>query len=352
MENIFFIADFYYFKNCFSKTQYNFINYIKNNNNKYNINIYYTDNDINKINQEILLMKPKLIIFFEINSFQEETKKFAFIFGLNIPIYIFLDDSYYISSITSKCEYINKSNGLIFWYKNDLIINSYKRFFPNKYIKNIDSRYFNPDIFKNYNLQKKYDIFLYGTRNFLYKYKDEDLDTIQNYIKNYEEYNNIIINNNDKINFYPLRSKIENILLKNSYKYNLKIIEERTCDGNICANEELSKLINQSYLTIACSSIADVLLHKHLEISASKSVILGNYPSDYKDLFQGNIIEVNEFMSDEEILNIIDNALSNKDKLLEMSDRLYNKVHEEHNLYKAEESFNKIIEDIIKTHYL
>jgi hypothetical protein len=32
-------------------------------------------------------------------------------------------------------------------------------------------------------------------------------------------------------------------------------------------------VINQSYLTISCSSIADVLLHKHLEISASKSVI-------------------------------------------------------------------------------
>ena len=41
-------------------------------------------------------------------------------------------------------------------------------------------------------------------------------------------------------------------------------------------------------------------------------------------------------MNDEEILNIIDNALSNKNKLLEMSDRLYNKVHEEHNLYKEQ----------------
>ena len=27
------------------------------------------------------------------------------------------------------------------------------------------------------------------------------------------------------------------------------------------------------------------LLHKYLEISESKSVILGSYPSDYKDLF-------------------------------------------------------------------
>jgi spore maturation protein CgeB len=106
-------------------------------------------------------------------------------------------------------------------------------------------------------------------------------------------------------------------------------------------------VINQSYLTISCSSIADVLLHKHLEISASKSVILGNYPSDYKDLFDGNIVEVNEFMSDDEILSIIDNALINKDKLEEMADRIYDKVRNEHSLDKALESFNYIIKQVI-----
>ena len=350
MENIIFIADYYFFKNACGKTSYNFINYIKNNNNKYKIHIYYTDEDINKVNDEIRSMvKPKIIIFFDINAFQPNTQKFGFLFTYDIPIYVFLDDTYYISTLTSKCDYINRSNGLIFWYKNDLIINSYKRFFPNKYIKNIDSRYVNTDIYKDYKLEKKYDILIYGSRNFLYDYKKQDLDSIQNYIKKYENYYNTIIDY--KINFYPLRSKIENILLKNSHKYNLKIIEERTIDGNLCTNEDLSILINQSYLALACSSIADVLFHKYLEITASKSVILGNYPSDYKDLFEGNMIEVSEFMSEEEILNIIDNALSNKDKLLEMSDRLYNKVHEEHNLYKAKESFNKVIDDIINTHY-
>ena len=188
MENIFFIADYYFYKNALAKTSYNFINYIKNNNNNYNINIYYTDDDINKVNEEISTIKPKIIIFFEINSFQETTKKFKFVFDLGIPIYIFLDDSYYISSLTSNCCYINKCNGLIFWYNNNLIIDSYKRKYPTKYIKNIDSRYVNTNIYKDYKLEKQYDILIYGTRNFLYDYKNEDLDSIQNYIKKYEEF--------------------------------------------------------------------------------------------------------------------------------------------------------------------
>lgn len=350
MENIIFIADCKYFKNISGKTNYNFINYIKNDNNKYKIHIFYTNENINQVNNYIKnMVKPKIIIFFDVNSFQTNTQKFGFLFSHNIPIYVFLDDTYYISSRTSKCRYIRKSNGLIFWYKNDLITNSYKRFFPNKHIKNVDSRYVNTNIYKDYKLEKKYDILIYGTRNILYNYKSEALDNFKNYVEKYENYYNVIINK--KINFYPLRSKIENILLKNKHKYNLKIIQERTINGTICVNEDLSKLINQSYLTLACPSICDVLFHKHLEIPASKSVILGNYPSEYKNLFEGNIVEVNEFMSEEEILNIIDNALGDKDKLLEMSDRLYNKVHEEHNLNKAKECFNNVIDDIINIHY-
>ena len=170
------------------------------------------------------------------------------------------------------------------------------------------------------------------------------METIQNYIKKYEERTNSIIN--DKINFYPLRNRLENVLIRFSHKYSIKILPEFTIDGANIVNEELSKLINQSYLTIACPSIADVLLHKHLEISASKSVILGNYPSNYKDLFKDNIIEVNEYMCDEEIINIIDNALLDKNKLNEMSERLYNKIYEEHNLDKAVCDFNNIIDKI------
>jgi hypothetical protein len=346
MNNIVFIVDYYYYKNGFGKTSYNFVNYLTKSK-KYNINLFYTDQYYKDVHTEIIKINPEMIIVFEMNSFQKKTKSFNFIFTLKIPIYLFMDDTYYISSKTANCKYTKLVNGFIFWYKNDMIKKSYEVKYPLKKIINFSSRYVNTNIYKDYNLEKKYDILLYGTRNYDYDYKNEELIPIQQWISNYENINNVIIN--DKINFYPLRSKLENILinnwhkLKNRYNFNIIILDEKSIDNSKIANENLSKLINQSYLTIACSSIADVLLHKYLEISASKSVILGNYPSDYKNLFDGNIIEVNEFMSDKEILSIIIEALQNKDKLKEIADRLYEKVINEHNLDKAVEDFDNII---------
>jgi len=344
MHNIVFIVDCIFYKWSFGKASNNFVNYLTKSK-EYEIKLFYTDEDTIVVQNQINELKPKLIIVFEINCFQQQTKKFNFIFNLNIPIYLFLDDTYYISSLTANCEYTKLVNGFIFWYKNDMIKKSYEIKYPLKNIMNISSRYVNIDIYKDYKLPKIYDILLYGTRNFSFDYKNEELIPIQQWISKYENINNVIIN--DKINFYPLRNKLENILKNNLHKYNIKILDESTIIRAKIANEKLSRLINQSYLTIACSSIADVLLHKHMEISASNSVILGSYPSDYKDLFDGNIVELNEFMSDDEILAIIDNALQNKVKLEEMADRLYDKVRADHNLDKAVESFNNLIKKVL-----
>lgn len=185
---------------------------------------------------------------------------------------------------------------------------------------------------------------MYGCRQFYHTYKNENIISIQNYIKKFEEKNNIVLDNNTKISFYSVRERLLKLLNKHNKRYNFKLCPEK---GDYANNEELSKLINQSYLTIVCSTIADVMVFKHLEIPASKSVILGSYPSDYKDLFDGNIIEIDEFMSDDEILSIIDNALQNKVKLEEMADRIYDKVREEHHLDKALVSFNNIFKQVL-----
>ena len=52
-------------------------------------------------------------------------------------------------------------------------------------------------------------------------------------------------------------------------------------------------------------------------------------------------------MDDTEIINIIDNALSDKQKLLDMSNTFYKKIHEEHNLLKALDNFNELLDKII-----
>jgi hypothetical protein len=161
MDNIFFICNTHFFKNHHTSVRIDFLNSIKLNNNKYNINIYFDDEDINTVNYDIINLKPKLIIFFDINCFSESLRKFDFVFTYNIQTFIFIEDTYYITT-TSSCPYVQKTNGIIFWYKNQDIINSYKRVLPNKHILSLGSRYVNTDIYKDYKLEKKYDILLYG----------------------------------------------------------------------------------------------------------------------------------------------------------------------------------------------
>jgi hypothetical protein len=347
MQNIVFIADSTYYKNMNAKVCYDLITHIRDYNEKYKIKIFWTDEDPYQTHQQIINISPKLVVFFEINNFQPKTKEFAFVFDMNIPVYLFLDDSYYINRNTCNCEYTQRVDGLIFWYNNKSVHDSYSRVFPNKHITNINSRFVNTETFKDYGLEKKYDILLYGSRVYYYEYKREQIDDIQNYIKQYEQHNNVLVDNDTKLSFYPLRCKLHSIILRNQHKYNIHIVDEACYDSPV-ANAELSKLINQSHLTITCSSIANVLLHKYLEISASKSTILGDIPSDYYDLFKDNIIEVNKFMSDEHIEQIIDNALSNKHVLADKHEKLYHNIHTHHNLKKATESFTNVITSILE----
>jgi hypothetical protein len=346
MENIIIIAQHSFFRDHQTFVRIDMLNYIKNNNKNYNIHLYFSDCNPSIIHTKINELNPKVILFMDINSFSSELQKYNFVFKYNfnksIKIGLLVEDTYYINT-TKSCPYVQKCHFLVLWYKNKLIEESYKETFPNKQILSLDSRFINIDRFKDYQLPKKYDILMYGCRLFKHKYKQQNINTIQNYIQKYEKNNNIKLTNNSDISFYALREKLLNVLT-NCNKYNFKLCPEI---GDYANNEELSKLINQSYLTIVCSTIADVMVFKHLEIPASKSVILGSYPTDYKELFEGNIVEVNEFMTDDEIINIIDQALLNKEDLELKSSRIYEKVRNEHNLEMALQSFNNIINKIV-----
>jgi len=344
MNNVVFLANCKHYKHWIGKTYFDLINYIAINNKSYQINIFYDDEDSKYVYTQIININPIFIIYFETKTIENQT--FSFLFQLNIPYAVVLLDMFYVNSIKNDF-YIQNAKSLINFSLNKSIKDTYSNLFNNKLILCLPSRYININRFKNYNLEKKYDILIYGTRNCYSNYKNENLISIQNYVEKYERFHNTQMNSH--INFYPLRSKLENILSKYNNKYRLKILPERGIDNAIVANEELSMLINQSHLTVACSTIADIMMHKYLEISASKSVILGDIPSDYKDLFNENIVEVNEFMLEEEIINIIDNALNNKEKLNEMSERLYEKIHTEHNFDKAIIDFNNVFEKLQST---
>lgn len=334
---ILFVAEHYLYRDAGNKVNFFFMNALADNNPDHEIKIIYTDCDLGHARSMIQEYRPEMIMFFESRDFQGHTRNFAFVFDLCRNVWVFLDDSYYITSTTSICPCVNRCDGIVFWYKNEKIIASYQRKFPGKKILSFASRYVNTDMYKDYRSVKKYDILIYGTRRFMSNYGTQEIDSIQEYImKNKTPAH---------CNFYPLREKLEDILQRYQHKYVIVSIPPATCTDARIANEELSRLINESHLTVACSSIADVLFHKHLEIAASGSVILGNCPSDYAGLFERHFVKVTESMSEEEVIGIIDQALSDKTGLAEMGRRLYDRIHSEHNLRKAQRDFNRIVKE-------
>ena len=145
-----------------------------------------------------------------------------------------------------------------------------------------------------------------------------------------------------------MRTKLEKLLIKHKNKYKLHIINQASIFDASIANEELSKLINKSWLTLSTCTRADIPMAKYFEIAASYSGILGNIPSDYTKLFKNNIIEVTEWMDDNEILNIIDNALKDKKKLSKIITKLGDIIHKEYNLEAGVKDMDNIFEEILQ----
>jgi hypothetical protein len=317
LDNIVFIAEFQHYKNWAEKNYYDLITFVRDNNKNYNITIFWTDENPDYIREQIKIINPILILYFETDRIMDD--RFYFIFDLNIKTAVALLDMFYPNKTSSNYG-IKKANALIHFSNNKYIEKKYKTLFPDKYIGCFCSRFINTCKFKDYKKSKKYDVLIYGVRNHLYDISQDNLESTENYVEIYKKYHKI---HNNEINFYFLRQRLEDVLIKNSHKYKLHILTEKTIFNAVVANEDLSMLINESYLTVSCRTISDILMHKFIEIAASKSVILGNIPTGYEDIFKGNIIEIDEFMSDEEIIDIIDKSLDDKKKLEDMTNNLY-----------------------------
>lgn len=141
--------------------------------------------------------------------------------------------------------------------------------------------------FKDWNLNKKYDIFIYGNcKGNRYPFRNRILKILKNLKDNY----NILFWND--------------LMSRNYFKFNEKI-----------SNENLSKKINQSWLTVCTRSHADALLGKYMETCMSSSCILGNMATDGSKFWKNNFINITEEMTDEEIISNINYALKNKTDL-------------------------------------
>ncbi len=166
------------------------------------------------------------------------------------------------------------------------------------------------DIFMDYELPKQYDIVTFG----------------------------------DVSHYYPLRVRMRKLLNTKRFKDQFKI---KKIPYGRAKEVGLSKILNQSHLVLASSSIFDYLVKKYFEISASKSMILGDMPQQGIDIFGNNYIKINNDMTDEEIFDIIKDALSNKKKLADMIEKNYNLVHDKHIISRFHEDLYKLISEDI-----
>jgi hypothetical protein len=144
--------------------------------------------------------------------------------------------------------------------------------------------------FYNMNLEKKYDIFMYGnTSPNFYKFRNR-LEKL--------------LSNSNKFNFVQWGS------IRNYFRYN-----SRVSDNN------LSKIINQSWLTICTSSDFDLPLGKYFETSMSNSLVCGDIPVDVENIWQRNYLKLDRNDSDDVILDKIDKMLQNKKLMKELTDK-------------------------------
>ena len=157
----------------------------------------------------------------------------------------------------------------------------------------IDSKFF-----KNWKLDKKYDILMYG---------------------------------NTSLSFYPFRNRIYKLLKNNTDKFNIKFqepIRNYFKFNPKISNKSLSTLINQSWITICTPSKFDLLLGKYFETSMSFSAVCGNLPKDAFPIWSKCFINIDNTMTDEQIIKTISNALNDKKNINKICSIMYKKMEE------------------------
>ena len=176
------------------------------------------------------------------------------------------------------------------------------------------------DIFKDHKLEKIYDVTLYGECS---------------------------------RGAYPFRHRLYNLLKSHVNKLPIKInIVPKIPWSGRCEKYTglgLAKILNQSYIVIATKSRYDYLLKKYFEISACKALLVGDMPESGKNIWNDNYININNKMSNKEILDILVNTV---DRLHKNDDELNNKVNTMYDIiqknYNLTQYYDKLYNIITK----
>ena len=277
-----------------SNNRINFLNYLST----YN-NIILSEDKIGCLNNDFNIL-IYFCIYGKINIDCYDDKKLK-----NKKKYVFFEDFHNIGDNINFCKKYNINN-IIIPQKHKYYKSEYEKFDLNVYEWGF---YIDKNMFKKLNIKKEYDILLYGG---IYK------------------------------NRYKLRHKINYFLWKLELKgFKIKRIKFKGhLSKNIPRNNELVKLINQSKFCISTSSDFDFLVKKYLEIPFCGTGIIGDIPSNYKDIFnEKNIVVINKTDNDKKIYGKLLNVCKGKyDHLL--NNNLSNKLR---NKFSFENGYNDLI---------
>ena len=182
------------------------------------------------------------------------------------------------------------------------------------------SHSYEPRVFYNQNLEKDYDI--------------------------------IVVGDGENLN-YPFRTRLRKLVVeKMSHKWRTFIVKyPGPKNAKILRSKflqpEYAKIINQSKITLSCSSKWGYALGKYFEIPPCNSLLGTNLPDERHDFFGSYVLEIDMKMSDEEIIERIEYYLNHEKERQERVDFGVN-LMKDYTTDKYAERFLKIIENYLR----
>lgn len=145
---------------------------------------------------------------------------------------------------------------------------------------------------------------------------------------------------------YPFRDRLRRLLASSQLK--VRIIEHpgaHVFDEKRCS-EALARIINQSEIAIATPSRGDYLVAKYFEISAAGSVIAGKMATQGQGIWKEHYVQLEEDMSDLEILGRLTAALKDRDSLRRKREVMGQIVRHEYSLGRYVERLTTVLNEI------
>jgi len=264
----------------------------------------YTDEFLNELvsKYDIVLFGIRAVYMYKgyIGNLKRQLKKYNDILCNIKNKYVLIQDMHPKSytSIDEFSTYCNVNNiNIIFTFFNCAECKSIRNKTPN--VKHYQlCHHIDTDKFKDYNMDKIYDIFLFGATH---------------------------------PKHYPFRHRLFELINKNTDKFNVLYLEKPGNFDKSKCEDGLSRLINQSKITISTKSRYNYLLGKYFEIGASKSLIVGDNSSD-GTMFRDKMVVIDNNMTDEKILEVLRSTLDNYESYQDKINMTYDMVMSEYNL--------------------